>query len=159
MRLSAWLAAGLIATVPLASCASDSAQPVAPGASPSAAEATQTPTSSSSQSQPTTAPTALANSSTATASSPTTVTGAPVPAVSTRSAEFDADRLDRGAGRFPPLNDPSIVSAAEATWLDDETLILGAMQNGEARAYPIFMLRYHHVSNDVLGGDPYLVTF
>jgi hypothetical protein len=33
------------------------------------------------------------------------------------------------------------------------------VQNGEARAYPLFMMTFHHVSNDVLGGESYLVTF
>ena len=46
-----------------------------------------------------------------------------------------------------------------ATWLRDDTLVLGAVQNGDARAYPVFMMTFHHVTNDVLGGEPYLVTF
>ena len=37
--------------------------------------------------------------------------------------------------------------------------MLGAVQNGEARAYPISMMTFHHVANGVLGGEPYLVTF
>ena len=87
------------------------------------------------------------------------LTGAPVPHLEAHSAEFDASRLNEGAGRFPPLDDPTIVSANAATWLDAETLVLGAVQNGEARAYPIAMMTFHHVANDVLGGEPYLVTF
>ena len=87
------------------------------------------------------------------------LTGAPVPQLEVQSAEFDADRLNQTAGRFPPLNDPTIVSAGEAPWLEAETLVLGAVQNGEARAYPIAMMTFHHVANDVLGGEPYLVTF
>ncbi len=85
--------------------------------------------------------------------------GAPVPPSVAQSAEFDADLLSQGGGRFDPLDDPLIVKADEASWMSDETLVLGAVQNGEARAYPIAMMRYHHVSNDVLGGEPYLVTF
>ena len=87
------------------------------------------------------------------------LTGAPVPRLEVQSAEFDAGRLNQTAGRFPPLDDPTIVSASEATWLEAETLVLGAVQNGEARAYPIAMMTFHHVANDVLGGEPYLVTF
>ena len=41
----------------------------------------------------------------------------------------------------------------------DEDLVMGAVQNGSARAYPLFMMRFHHVANDELGGAPYLVTF
>ncbi len=87
------------------------------------------------------------------------LTGAPVPQAVAQSEEFDADLLSRGGGRFDPLDDPVIVTADEASWMSDETLVLGAVQNGEPRAYPIAMMRYHHVSNDVLGGEPYLVTF
>ena len=87
------------------------------------------------------------------------LTGAPVPQLEAQSAEFDAGRLNRTAGRFPPLDDPTIVSASEAPWLETDTLVLGAVQNGEARAYPIAMMTFHHVANDVLGGEPYLVTF
>jgi len=85
--------------------------------------------------------------------------GAPVPALQVESSEFDEDRFNAGGGRFPPLNDPAIVSAAEADWLTGDSLVLGAIQNGEARAYPVGMMTFHHVSNDVLGGEPYLVTF
>ena len=87
------------------------------------------------------------------------LTGAPVPRLDVQSAEFDAGRLNQTAGRFPPLDDPTIVSAGEAPWLTAETVVLGALQNGEARAYPIAMMTFHHVANDVLGGQPYLVTF
>jgi len=87
------------------------------------------------------------------------LTGAPVPAPSVQSAAFDAERLNVRAGTFPPLDVPQVVPAAEATWMSPNTLVLGAIQNGETRAYPIFMMTFHHVANDILGGEPYLVTF
>ena len=88
----------------------------------------------------------------------TGLTGAPVPPPTVEAVEFDPTRTTSG-GRFPPLNDPRAVLPAEATWLDDETLVLGAIQNGDARAYPVYMMTFHYVSNDVLGGQPYLVSF
>jgi hypothetical protein len=87
------------------------------------------------------------------------LTGAAVPERTTRASDFDADLVNAAAGTFPPLDFPRVVSAAEATWLIDDDLVLGAVQNGEARAYPLFMMTLHHVSNDRLGGEPYLVTF
>ena len=90
---------------------------------------------------------------------PDELTGAPLPALETTSVEFDEDRFKPNAGTFPALTDPELVPAADARWLDDDTLVLGATQNGEARAYPIFQLAFHHVANDTLGGKPYLVTF
>lgn len=89
---------------------------------------------------------------------PVTVSGAPVPPPAVTSASAATDRLGLG-GNFPPLTDPRVVLAADAVWLEDETLVLGAVRNGDARAYPVFMMTYHHVANDVLGGLPYLVTY
>ncbi len=87
------------------------------------------------------------------------LSGAPVPERVTQASSFDADLMNAAAGTFPPLDFPVVVSAAEATWLLDEDIVLGAVQNDEARAYPLFMMTLHHVSNNRLGGDLYLVTF
>ena len=81
----------------------------------------------------------------------------PLPTAGTVQAE--ASQTGSRGGRFPPLDDPHVVMPEAATWLRDDTLILGAVQNGEARAYPVFMMAFHHVANGVLGGKPYLVTF
>ena len=86
------------------------------------------------------------------------VSGAPVPPPSVAAAEFDEERHFVGAN-FPSLNDPVVVLADDATWLQDDTLVLGAVRNGDARAYPVFMMTYHHIANDTLGGLPYLVTY
>ena len=64
----------------------------------------------------------------------------------------------RGFG-FVPLDDPSFLTAAEADYLGDEELVLGVEWGGEVRAYPVRMLRYHHVVNDTVGGEPLLVTY
>lgn len=82
-----------------------------------------------------------------------------MPERSTQSSGFDVDLVNAAAGTFPPLDFPRVVGGKQATWLLDEDIVLGAVQNGEARAYPLFMMTLHHVSNDVLGGEPYLVTF
>ena len=90
---------------------------------------------------------------------PDGLTGAPIEPPTAASAEFDATLLNVNAGAFPPLDHPSIATIEEASWLNDGALVLGAVQNGEARAYPLSMMRFHHVANDELGGEPYLVTF
>ena len=51
------------------------------------------------------------------------------------------------------------VAPRDAWWLQPDDAVLGAVQNGAARAYPLFMMEIHHVANDQLGGAPYLVTF
>ena len=87
------------------------------------------------------------------------LTGATLPATTAQSREFDEEHFDSRVGAFPPLNDVVPVLAADATWMEPDELVLGAVHNGEARAYPLFMMTLHHVSNDTLGGEPYLVTF
>lgn len=86
------------------------------------------------------------------------VTGAPVPPPAAGTVQAEASQITSG-GHFTPLNDPRVVLPEAATWLRADTLVLGAMQNGDVRAYPVFMMVFHHVTNDVLGGLPYLVTF
>ena len=87
------------------------------------------------------------------------VTGAPVPPPTPGPVQAEASQTATAGSRFPPLNDPRVVLPAAATWLRDDTLVLGAVQNGDARAYPVFMMTFHHIANDVLGGEPYLVSF
>ena len=74
--------------------------------------------------------------------------------------EFDPDKLLSGAGgSFVALDNPNFVSVAEATWMQADEVILGLEYEGEARAYPVRMLRYHHIVNDEINGWPVLVTF
>lgn len=60
---------------------------------------------------------------------------------------------------FPAATEPGAVTAAQATWLHGIDEVLGVVVNGHARAYPITMIGYHHVVNDVLAGTPVLVTY
>ena len=49
---------------------------------------------------------------------------------------------------------PSSASAVEKN-----RLVVGVFLNGEARAYPVQFLGYHHQVRDRIGGEPILVTF
>ncbi len=61
---------------------------------------------------------------------------------------------------FVPLDNPVFVSAASApSRVRDESFVLGLDWNGEARAYPLDMMWWHHIVNDTIGGDPVLVTY
>jgi hypothetical protein len=64
----------------------------------------------------------------------------------------------RGAG-FVPLDDPAFIPAGAAAFLGDDDLVLGYAQEGEARAYPVSMLFWHHIINDTVQGVPLLVTY
>lgn len=60
---------------------------------------------------------------------------------------------------FVPLDDPTFLAADETDYFGDEELVLGVEFAGEFRAYPVRMLRYHHIVNDIVGGEPLLVTY
>ena len=75
---------------------------------------------------------------------------------------FDPQGLSVGGSSSPefiPLLDPRMIVGTEATWLDPDDMILGVIKNGDIRAYPVMQAAYHHVINDTVGGEPYLVTF
>lgn len=70
-------------------------------------------------------------------------------------------------GRFPqlipfdgirPVYEPIFAPAGEAG-LDDDELIIGIAIDGEAKAYPITVLRFREMVNDELAGIPTLVTW
>lgn len=68
---------------------------------------------------------------------------------------------------LPTLDRPPVMPGAEvaATYrarkkylvADDE--VIGVVVNGEARAYPLRVLNWHEIVNDVLGGKPIAVTY
>jgi hypothetical protein len=57
-----------------------------------------------------------------------------------------------------PIYDPQFAGAAEAA-LDDDELVIGISIDGEAKAYPISVLRSREMVNDELAGIPILVTW
>jgi hypothetical protein len=57
-----------------------------------------------------------------------------------------------------PIYDPFFVPGQEAPYADDE-LILGVAWGGEAKAYPISVLRFREMVDDELAGIPTLVTY
>lgn len=60
---------------------------------------------------------------------------------------------------FAPLGDSRFAPAAEASWVEDGDLVLAVERNGEAAAYPVRQVAYHHIVQDVVGGVPVAVTY
>ncbi|MEN8174552.1 MAG: DUF3179 domain-containing protein [Pseudomonadota bacterium] len=60
---------------------------------------------------------------------------------------------------IPALFDPEFVAAGEAGFLDDEDRVLGVATGRQARAYPVRILNWHEVVNDILEDEPLLVTY
>jgi hypothetical protein len=60
---------------------------------------------------------------------------------------------------FNPLANAGYVSANAATFVSDSDLVMAVARNGEAAAYPIRQLAYHHLVQDTVGGVPIVVTY
>lgn len=60
---------------------------------------------------------------------------------------------------IPALNRPQTLTARAARYLDDEEPVFGVHINGEARAYPLRILDWHEMANDVVGGVPIALAY
>ncbi len=58
-----------------------------------------------------------------------------------------------------PIYEPVYVAAGRGEWLRDEDLVVGYASQSGAYAYPIKMLNYHEIVNDVIDGVPVLVSY
>ncbi len=52
-----------------------------------------------------------------------------------------------------------LMATAVTNKVDTNRLIIGIVNNGEAKAYPIQFLGYHHQVKDSIGGNPVIVTY
>lgn len=59
---------------------------------------------------------------------------------------------------FHPIDSPQFDSES-ASKLDPAEMILAVRFGADARAYPISEMAYHHVLNDVVAGNPIVVTY
>jgi hypothetical protein len=59
---------------------------------------------------------------------------------------------------FHRIDSPDVIAAAE-TKIDEDDMVLAVEVEGIARAYPVRMLAYHHIANDVLGRVPIVSTY
>ena len=69
---------------------------------------------------------------------------------------YEDARIPRDA--INPVYSPIFVSPDEAT-LNPKELVMGLEINGDARAYPVGMMRIREMVNDEVGGTPVLVTW
>jgi len=59
---------------------------------------------------------------------------------------------------FHPVQQPGFEKADDAK-LDAGEMVLTVSINGDARAYPVREMAYHHIVNDVVGGVPIAATY
>ncbi|MFQ5795314.1 MAG: DUF3179 domain-containing protein [Candidatus Bipolaricaulia bacterium] len=77
-------------------------------------------------------------------------------------AELDLSLLIPGG---PPrdwissVDSPRFTPPEEATWLNEDDLVVGIQFNGAVRAYPVNILNWHEIANDNLNGIPVAITY
>ena len=60
---------------------------------------------------------------------------------------------------IPALVNARQIPAAAATYLTDRELVFGVSINGDSRAYPLRILDWHEMFNDVVGGVPVSLAY
>ena len=60
---------------------------------------------------------------------------------------------------FAPLANPQFARAAVAGWVNEQDMVLAVSLNGDAVAYPVRQLAYHHLVQDSVGGVPIVATY
>jgi len=65
-----------------------------------------------------------------------------------------------GKDGIPAVDDPKFESIEEAReWVSGKGPVIAVEIDGDARAYPLAVLTWHEITNDVVGGVPVTVTF
>jgi hypothetical protein len=79
------------------------------------------------------------------------------------ATSIDLDRLLAGGpppDGIPPIDDPVFESIADAAeWLEDESPVMVVDIDDDVRAYPLAILTWHEIVNDVVGDVPLVVTY
>ena len=60
---------------------------------------------------------------------------------------------------IPALDNPAMVEADKADYLDPGDPVFGISVNGDSRAYPLRILDWHEMANDVVGGVPVSLAY
>ncbi len=60
---------------------------------------------------------------------------------------------------IPALDNPKHITAKAATYLRDDDEVFGVSINGDSRAYPLRIMGWHEMFNDVVGGVPVSLAY
>lgn len=71
------------------------------------------------------------------------------------------DILSGGPPRdgIPSIDAPQFIQPSQADFMKDEDLVVSVTFDGQTRAYPLRILVWHEIVNDVVGGHPIAVTY
>ena len=59
----------------------------------------------------------------------------------------------------PALDNPKMIAAVDAEYLNPNDLVFGVEIGGDARAYPLRIVNWHEMVNDVVGGMPVTLAY
>ena len=77
--------------------------------------------------------------------------------VKTDNAQIRLDEIRWGGvmrDGIPPLKNPKMIPANQATYLADSNVVFGVSLNGDTRCYPKRILAWHEMFKDTIGGIP-----
>ena len=60
---------------------------------------------------------------------------------------------------IPALTSPPMIDASAASYLNPDDLVFGVVLNGDVRAYPLRIMDWHEMLNDVVGGVPVSIAY
>jgi hypothetical protein len=61
---------------------------------------------------------------------------------------------------IPSIDNPIYVSMEEAEeWIEDNELVIAIIYKGVKRVYPLQIMVWHEIVNDVIAGDSLLITY
>ena len=60
---------------------------------------------------------------------------------------------------IPSLDNPTMIAAPDADYLLETDLVFGIEINGDVRAYPLRIMGWHEMFNDVIGGVPVALAY
>ena len=67
---------------------------------------------------------------------------------------------DDGSGQsIPSLVNPAMTAPEEATYLVEGDRVFGVSINGDHRAYPLRIMNWHEMANDIVGGQPVALAY
>lgn len=62
-------------------------------------------------------------------------------------------------GTLLPISEPAFQPPSDASWLNPSEPVVAFLWRGDARAYPLRLLVWHQLVNDVVGGQPVAIVY
>jgi hypothetical protein len=60
---------------------------------------------------------------------------------------------------FNPLSNSAYASAGDASYVNDEDMVIAVEREGDSVAYPVRQMAYHHLAQDTVGGTYLVATY